>query len=766
MFLILSFILGILLTYLNVPRLENIPDWLIEAKTRQKIEVIGEIQAVNSNFDNRLTILINNVYPINKTDAKRLELLNLSVDLKNLKQDYLEPLKGQKIIAKLEISKYRDFKNINGISISNYYANQNIWYRAWTNKFEDLQIYGEPEYFAKLRAELKQSFIKQLFELSNDKEELPQYLAVLPALLFNEKKYLNLNTINLITKAGLRHSFALSGQHLSVISIFAVIFIYFVQFCKPTIWQYIPRSTLLVIFALPLALCYLWLGSAPTTLIRAVVMLFILALFRPRNHYLNLLDILFIAILFFILADPNNVFNVSLQLSCVAMIGVATSLAYLKSYYSGKNYNKHLRNFIYLVSICIVAVIILLPLLLYYFSGFNPNILLSIIWVPALGCIVLPVAFFALALNIIGINNSYLLELASYPCKLLLDFLTYLDLNHFLGFLMSFKPHVLEIIAYYFCFLALVICIMYRKHYEKLIVFALSLALCTVIIRYYNKFNDKIVLSLFDVGQAQAVHLKYSGGQVLIDAGGFFSKRFDSGKDIIHNIIAQNSSLELDYIFVSHMDTDHAGGVPFFLTNYKVGNLALAEVDNHKPDIDRYRNLANLAQLSKINEIKLAAGDRIMLGNDLYFEVLYPKKLQKITKNTCLALRLVYKNQGLAILLGDNEKTAQKEILELATQNKQELSAELLVLPHHGSNDSYLPQLYSAVNPKIALVSAGFYTRWQMPGKAIKDDLKKRNIDLYNTAIDGEIRVIFKPINNTIQTKVETYEHTKKRAIN
>ena len=70
-----------------------------------------------------------------------------------------------------------------------------------------------------------------------------------------------------------------------------------------------------------------------------------------------------------------------------------------------------------------------------------------------------------------------------------------------------------------------------------------------------------------------------------------------------------------------------------------------------------------------------------------------------------------------------------------------DLSAEVLVLPHHGSAGSLLPELYDAVRPQIAIASAGAYNAYRLPSRRVREELARRNIPLRVTGEEGEIHI-------------------------
>lgn len=97
----------------------------------------------------------------------------------------------------------------------------------------------------------------------------------------------------------------------------------------------------------------------------------------------------------------------------------------------------------------------------------------------------------------------------------------------------------------------------------------------------------------------------------------------------------------------------------------------------------------------------LGAGNVLPLADGLALEVLAPAPGVTPSGNDGLVFRLVLNGHGLALLPGDAEAPYLRALL----RSGADLSADVLVLPHHGSAGSLVPALYGAVSPKLAIAS-------------------------------------------------------------
>ena len=274
-------------------------------------------------------------------------------------------------------------------------------------------------------------------------------------------------------------------------------------------------------------------------------------------------------------------------------------------------------------------------------------------------------------------------------------------------------------------------------------------------------------------------------GRALVDGGGFFSDRFDSGRDIIAPLLTANRLPELDWLILSHPDRDHLKGLLFFAAHFSVrgaytaGFAADSDPDRSPagtrgeptggaashaeartaiqtagriaggatgdPDGKASQPLSLYARFTRILDARgiprhtLHAGARIALAPErcpeLFLEVLAPAKGEKAAGNNGLVLRLVNRGKGLALLPGDAEAGYLRRMLRRLPP--EALRAEVLVLPHHGSAGSFLPALYDAVRPRVAVVSAGMGNAYRLPADKVRNELAGRGLPLHVTAEHG-----------------------------
>ena len=128
------------------------------------------------------------------------------------------------------------------------------------------------------------------------------------------------------------------------------------------------------------------------------------------------------------------------------------------------------------------------------------------------------------------------------------------------------------------------------------------------------------------------------------------------------------------------------------------------------------------------------AGDRFTCGA-LEVDVIHPvDPLSDIHDN--IVLRISYGNFA-AIMPGDAEEPHEAEMIDRG----EPLAADILHLGHHGSHTSTSPAFVEAVNPDVAMYSAGEGNRFGHPHDIVLDRVAAAGIKLYGTMTHGTITI-------------------------
>lgn len=663
-----------------------------------------------------------------------------------------------------------------------YYARQDIWYGAWNYGAKNMySLHGQGDFWASRREDLRFAFASLLFaeKFSAEKPEYAlktaegQAKAIIMALFFGDKFYLTQSTLDDFNAANLLHSLALSGQHLSLAAVLTLVLLFAVQRVRPFVYEYVPRPLLAVYAGLVLGFLYCWLGSAPYSLLRAYAMLCIGAFFYIRAKDIVLLDILFYALGFFVLFDPLSLYDLGVQLSFACVFAIAYLLPFLRFVYDRffcrlkKPLDKILFSVFSLLAVSFGIQLALAPLLIVYFGQVSWFFVLNALWLPLLTFWVMPLGLLALLCMAFPFAE-YVLDLACVPVVLAVRGFDAL-FSGFFPFVQCARPMGLAFLGFYIA--VLLCCYGLKKRSLAADVFAalgFVFLFLPVFVRIFAPVPDLFV-SVLDVGQGQAVYIQTKAKRLLFDTGGTNSVRFNAGRDIAAKYVTQNQAPYLDMLIASHDDSDHINGMVHLLRNFSVGEYCESAVSVSKKTYAKKVLDRELAGQGR-SVCRLGAGDYLDLGAGYGLKILFPPKeppksgkkseksaegrhfagtdslisqnalslgLKKYSANNAsLAALLVKEGTGIMLLCGDSEKDV---LSRLAAYYGKALRAEILLLAHHGSQNSFDEDFYGAVSPREVWASSGKYNRYGFPSQAVRDYFGKRNIPLHATAWDGDL---------------------------
>jgi competence protein ComEC len=109
------------------------------------------------------------------------------------------------------------------------------------------------------------------------------------------------------------------------------------------------------------------------------------------------------------------------------------------------------------------------------------------------------------------------------------------------------------------------------------------------------------------------------------------------------------------------------------------------------------------------------------------------------------------------LLPGDIEEEAEARLLE----QKADLQAQVLKVPHHGGRTSSSEPFLASVRPKVAVVSAGYRNRFHHPHQETLDRYRANGITLHRTDLDGAVTITTD--GNTVEVATFQQSHQQRR---
>lgn len=188
-----------------------------------------------------------------------------------------------------------------------------------------------------------------------------------------------------------------------------------------------------------------------------------------------------------------------------------------------------------------------------------------------------------------------------------------------------------------------------------------------------------------------------------MDGGGEEQKgSYSIGENVLLPYLLDRGIRSLDYIVLSHMDSDHCLGALYVIENIKVKNVIISKQGEESAN---YTNFLDIVEKKNIKVIEVKRGDRIYFDKSTYVDILWPNIEQigeNILNNNSIVMRLNYGSFKM-LFTGDIEKEAEEEIVRLYKETSY-LEADVLKVAHHGSKTSSSENFLELVKPKIALI--------------------------------------------------------------
>ena len=249
--------------------------------------------------------------------------------------------------------------------------------------------------------------------------------------------------------------------------------------------------------------------------------------------------------------------------------------------------------------------------------------------------------------------------------------------------------------------------------------------------------EPSMTATFFDVGKADAIVLQSAGHCVVVDTGTAASA------DAVVQSMTDLGVAEVDALVITHFDQDHVGGAAAILRSFPVEDVYVTYESKDSDEVDSYH--AALDETG-IEPIELAVGSTLDLtvgSMDLHF--IAPESTDygenDTSNDSSLVIRLTC--DGVTMLFtGDIERSRIGELLA----GNEDLTCDLLKMPHHGGYEKNTDDLIEACAPAYAVITS---SKAEKEDDKTVDDLKDAGVEYYltrkgtvtATVMDGELSV-------------------------
>ena len=565
------------------------------------------------------------------------------------------------------------------------------------------------------------------------------------------------------SRTGTAHVLAISGINISIV---------IGMLLAAGIWIFGKRYSIYIWLALLAIWLYALVTGMNPPVVRGAVMgsMFLTAEYLGRQRSAS--TALAFAAAVMIGIEPQVLWDASFQLSFLAMAGLIFISPYLQAW-GRKGVTAAVGREGTAASLCnfaadsfavtLAAILATWPVIAYYFD--------------VVSFVGLPATFFALLALPGIIITSALVAGAGLLAPFLaqaLGWIAWLFPSYFILVVQAFDAlpfsstklssiHIWQIWIYYALLVAIMAAINYRRQLadffhlagskispsvsrvsglalklpKKWVISPLLIAAILVWVTFLNMPDDKLHVSILDVGQGDAILIQTPNRQdILIDGGPS----------------PQAISLELgkrlpfwdktiDLVILTQPQADHVTGLIEVLKKYNVPQVIEPGIAYNSVTYQQWLKLVNN------NEIKHEighAGQELNLGNGIKMEILHPSSplLQDTSDdidNNGMVLRLSW-NEVSFLFTADIGREAEWYLIA----QRANLKTTVLKVAHHGSQTSTSPEFLAVVNPEVAAISVGANNRFGLPYSEVVDRLIEQvgSDRVYLTSTHGTIEFV------------------------
>jgi len=688
--------------------------------------------------------------------SQKIILSNRSIPVDGLLRVYLREEDpslrvGDRLRLRCRLHPPRGFHNPGGFSYERHLAFDRIYTIGFLSEEGAWVKLGEGfKNPVSLRVESWRDHIRDFL----NREAKPPGSGIFKALVLGEQGDLPEEIKEHFILTGTAHLLAISGDQFGIVALLSFSLL---------IWM-LKRSEFLLLsisvkkwaaaLTIPCIVLYAFIAGGGISVIRAAIMVitFLFSILLDRER--NLLHTLALAAFLILLFSPPSLFDVSFQLSFIAVLSILYLVPRFLQEFKQDEISLLLRTswknniFKYMrLSLLVTGVAILGtgPLVAFHFNRFAPiGFLTNLFIIPWVGFLIVPLSltasifsFFCLPLATLLINMNGFITL------ILLRVLAFFASLPLASFFVS-TPTVFEILLFYsLLFLAA----HFRKGKKIRYLFA---GLCIAFacdLAYWNlkdSCQKDLKLTFIDVGHGDSILIEFPKGEkMLIDGGGLYGDRFDIGKNVVAPFLRKKKIRRIDTLVLSHPDPDHLKGLNFIASQFSIGQFW---ENGFETQSEPYLQLKETLRQKNIKTQSLNEETLPQIINGVEVSVLNPpawnvmqRKVQNPSdlNNSSLVMKLRFKNVSV-LLAGDIGNEAEGWML----RKGYPLRADIIKVSHHGSSSSSSPLFLEKVKPAYAIVSVGERNIARLPHPEVLKRYERLGTEIFRTDKHGAITVV------------------------
>lgn len=618
---------------------------------------------------------------------------------------------GDLIKIKGEYSAPEVARNYKGFDYSQYLKTLNIY---GTIKVEESKIINKNQLSPIL---ISINNIKEKM-IDNANRNMPKRTAnLLLGILIGERDNIQEDIIESFRTANLSHILAVSGAHTSYIILGIT---YLISKSKtPKRIGYIITIINLLIFIIITGASY----SVVRACIMAIVVIGAKICYRKENFFTSIC----ISLIIILIQNPFAINDIGLKLSFMGTAGIVIFNKSITNFFIKLKIKQKIAE---ALSVTFSAQLMIMPITILNFNTISLTFFISnILASPLLGIIII-FGFISIFISSILNPISKVLFLILHIFLELLILVSKVTEKIPGSSILVKTPNILFAIVYYILILFFNYFFVIkqnptRRFHKKIIkiitiknikngfkVIAVVFLIMLLLTRIVRIINPTLKIYFIDVGQGDSTLIVTpKNKKILIDGG-------EGKTNVLFQYLLDRRINKIDYIIISHFDSDHCNGLIEIIEKMRVENIVMSK---QSKESEEYKKILEIIKQKNIKVSSVKAEDKIIIEKNLYTKILNPAEkfeFQDLNNNAIVA-KLVYKNFSM-LFTGDIEKAEEN----LAKKYKNELKSTILKVAHHGSKTSTSEEFLKYVEPQIALIGVGENNKFGHPNQITIEKLK------------------------------------------
>lgn len=255
---------------------------------------------------------------------------------------------------------------------------------------------------------------------------------------------------------------------------------------------------------------------------------------------------------------------------------------------------------------------------------------------------------------------------------------------------------------------------------------------------YINTNNDLLKVHYLDVGQGDSIFIELPNNEtMLIDAAESYQS------ENIINYLKNLNYQKIDYVIGTHPHADHIGGLKDIINTFEIGKIYMPKV------VSTTKTYESLLMAIKDKNLKIntaKAGTSIIDTDALKINILAPNNSTYTELNNYSVVTKITYGSTKFLFMGDAEKLSENEI-------KENVTADVIKIGHHGSNTSSSIDFIKKVNAKYGIISVGLNNKYNLPKEETITNWENSGTKIYLTSTNGNITAISDGTNIKIESE-------------